>query len=434
MRRSRSTTSGARQALRRETTTSSTGPTSTRRPTRVCRQTRVQQSSTYAGSAGSSVFTVGFCSVDAHPGSQPLPATASQARSASTARRPGSAADRARSNASRAIECPILALQAGDDQGITADDNATFERALTGCGRRARDRRLRRGTAQLLRPEAGGVRGRVRGRVAPRARVRRLARLDPRDRPGDDRHDVPRRRRGAAGASVAATASCRSTSRGPAGSSTTPKRSGRASRPLRRPLADAGVRAAELAAVGIANQRETTLLWERRAGEPVQRAIVWQDRRTAERCRELARRADPRADGARAGSVLLGDEARVAARATRRAGRRARVRHRRLVAGLEADRRRGARDRRDERVAHDACSISRRSTGTTSCSSSSASTASLLPRDRALARRRRRRRVARRALPVARHRRRSAGGALRARVLHGPARRRRRTGRAASCS
>ena len=33
-----------------------------------------------------------------------------------------------------AIECPILALQAGDDQGITADDNATFERALTAAG------------------------------------------------------------------------------------------------------------------------------------------------------------------------------------------------------------------------------------------------------------------------------------------------------------
>jgi glycerol kinase len=39
--------------------------------------------------------------------------------------------------------------------------------------------------------------------------------------------------------------------------------------------------------VAIANQRETTLLWDRRTGEPVARAIVWQDRRTADRCREL---------------------------------------------------------------------------------------------------------------------------------------------------
>jgi glycerol kinase len=52
-------------------------------------------------------------------------------------------------------------------------------------------------------------------------------------------------------------------------------------------LADAGLRATELDAVGIANQRETTIVWNRASGEPVQPAIVWQDRRTAERCREL---------------------------------------------------------------------------------------------------------------------------------------------------
>lgn len=54
-------------------------------------------------------------------------------------------------------------------------------------------------------------------------------------------------------------------------------------------LADARVGAAELEAIGIANQRETTVVWERDSGRPVQRAIVWQDRRTAERCRELPR-------------------------------------------------------------------------------------------------------------------------------------------------
>ncbi len=41
-------------------------------------------------------------------------------------------------------------------------------------------------------------------------------------------------------------------------------------------------------AVGITNQRETVVLWDRRTGEPVARAIVWQDRRTAARCAELA--------------------------------------------------------------------------------------------------------------------------------------------------
>jgi glycerol kinase len=52
-------------------------------------------------------------------------------------------------------------------------------------------------------------------------------------------------------------------------------------------LADAGIRADALAAVGIANQRETTILWERASGRPVAPAIVWQDRRTASRCRDL---------------------------------------------------------------------------------------------------------------------------------------------------
>jgi glycerol kinase len=54
-------------------------------------------------------------------------------------------------------------------------------------------------------------------------------------------------------------------------------------------LADAGVGAGELAAIGITNQRETTLIWDRRTGEPIGRAIVWQDRRTAARCAELPR-------------------------------------------------------------------------------------------------------------------------------------------------
>jgi glycerol kinase len=52
-------------------------------------------------------------------------------------------------------------------------------------------------------------------------------------------------------------------------------------------LADARVRAGDVRAIGITNQRETTLLWDRRSGEPVHRAIVWQDRRTADRSREL---------------------------------------------------------------------------------------------------------------------------------------------------
>jgi len=45
------------------------------------------------------------------------------------------------------------------------------------------------------------------------------------------------------------------------------------------------------AAIGITNQRETVVVWDRTTGEPLARAIVWQDRRTAERCRELAPKA-----------------------------------------------------------------------------------------------------------------------------------------------
>ena len=52
----------------------------------------------------------------------------------------------------------------------------------------------------------------------------------------------------------------------------------------RKAFADAG---GMIAAVGITNQRETTVVWDRSSGTPIHRAIVWQDRRTAARCREL---------------------------------------------------------------------------------------------------------------------------------------------------
>jgi glycerol kinase len=55
-------------------------------------------------------------------------------------------------------------------------------------------------------------------------------------------------------------------------------------------LAEANLTAPDLAAIGLTNQRETTLLWERRSGEPLAPAIVWQDRRTAGYCAALRRR------------------------------------------------------------------------------------------------------------------------------------------------
>jgi glycerol kinase len=59
----------------------------------------------------------------------------------------------------------------------------------------------------------------------------------------------------------------------------------------RQVLRESGVAASQVAGIGIANQRETTVVWDRATGEPIARAIVWQDRRTAEACDRL------RADG-----------------------------------------------------------------------------------------------------------------------------------------
>ena len=57
---------------------------------------------------------------------------------------------------------------------------------------------------------------------------------------------------------------------------------------MRVALREAGVDAGALAAVGISNQRETTVVWDRRTGRPVHPAIVWQDTRTGEAVARLA--------------------------------------------------------------------------------------------------------------------------------------------------
>ena len=73
----------------------------------------------------------------------------------------------------------------------------------------------------------------------------------------------------------------------------------------RRALAQAGLKAGDITALGIANQRETTILWERKSGRPVHNAIVWQDRRTAAACDRLKRR--DRADAVRSKTGLVLD-------------------------------------------------------------------------------------------------------------------------------
>jgi len=61
---------------------------------------------------------------------------------------------------------------------------------------------------------------------------------------------------------------------------------------VREALGRAGLAAAEVLALGITNQRETTILWERRSGKPIHPAIVWQDRRTSDFCARHADRSD----------------------------------------------------------------------------------------------------------------------------------------------
>jgi len=70
-------------------------------------------------------------------------------------------------------------------------------------------------------------------------------------------------------------------------------------------LTQAKLRPKDVAAIGITNQRETTLLWDRSTGEPLHRAIVWQDRRTADACAKL--RQDGAEDMVRARTGLVID-------------------------------------------------------------------------------------------------------------------------------
>jgi glycerol kinase len=69
-------------------------------------------------------------------------------------------------------------------------------------------------------------------------------------------------------------------------------------------MASAGVTAGDLAAIGITNQRETTIVWDRATGKPIHNAIVWQDRRTHDACAALARAGHERMVSERTGLLL----------------------------------------------------------------------------------------------------------------------------------
>ena len=69
-------------------------------------------------------------------------------------------------------------------------------------------------------------------------------------------------------------------------------------------IAQAGINPNQIAAIGITNQRETTLLWDRATGEPIYNAIVWQDRRTAEYCKSLKDQSHEAMVSAKTGLLL----------------------------------------------------------------------------------------------------------------------------------
>ena len=75
-------------------------------------------------------------------------------------------------------------------------------------------------------------------------------------------------------------------------------------RTCRDAIARAGLQAADIAAIGITNQRETSVIWDRATGKPVHRAIVWQDRRTADTCARLKAQGHEPMIAARTGLLL----------------------------------------------------------------------------------------------------------------------------------
>ncbi len=127
-------------------------------------------------------------------------------------------------------------------------------------------------------------------------------------------------------------------------------------------LAKADLTDRDIAAIGITNQRETTIVWDRETGEPVYNAIVWQDRRTAEFCDHLRtqrRRDHPAEDRPHPRRLLLRQQGQLdpcqrRRRARPRRGRQACLRYRRQLAHLEAHQWHAACHRRHQRIAHHA--------------------------------------------------------------------------------
>ena len=120
-------------------------------------------------------------------------------------------------------------------------------------------------------------------------------------------------------------------------------------------IVDAGIQGADLDAIGITNQRETVVAWDPETGEPVHRALVWQDRRTAPRCDELRAAGHEALVRERTGLVIDPYFSGTKIEWLRRnveAARERRLRDDRLLARLQAHR--SPRHRLLERLADDA--------------------------------------------------------------------------------
>ena len=105
---------------------------------------------------------------------------------------------------------------------------------------------------------------------------------------------------------------------------------------VRAVMAQARITAKDVAGIGITNQRETTVIWDRATGKPIHNAIVWQDRRTADLCEALHSSGHENEIARKTGLLLdpyfSASKSRVAARSCERResssrGGQARVRH-----------------------------------------------------------------------------------------------------------
>ena len=73
---------------------------------------------------------------------------------------------------------------------------------------------------------------------------------------------------------------------------------------VRRALSNAKAKASEVSAIGLTNQRETTVIWDRATGKPIHKALVWQDRRTADWCRKMRAKIGDEELGKRTGLLF----------------------------------------------------------------------------------------------------------------------------------